>query len=313
MFSDINTKLIEIQGELRKVNKYQAQLADYEQELQTIKETMSQLHRQLELEHKDVTKLERLSLTNLFATLAGTKDEKLSKEKQELLVAQHKLTEAEKTQKEIDQAILELREKLYKLENINKEYQDLLLQKEEMIKKSSSPSAARMLELSEQEGLFKTHLIELQEAIDAGNLVKNALKEAMISLEKAGKWGTFDLLGGGFISDMAKHSHIDEAERNLHRAQRCMRQFQKELLDVKQQAYLEINISSMLKFADFFFDGFIADFMVQDKIKKASNQIEEQYNQVRGILTKLNEQYFEHKNHLESAQKEKQEIIKMAK
>jgi tetratricopeptide (TPR) repeat protein len=309
MFEEINTKLVEIQGELRKVKKYQSQLADYEKELEMITEAIAQLNRQLESEQKDVTKLERLSLTRLFATLSGTKDEKLTKEKQELVVAQHKLAEAEKTKREIDEAVLEIRNNLYTLDYANNEYQNLLLQKAEMVMNSSSPAAAKMLELSEQEGIFKTHLIELREAIDAGDLVKSALKEAMKSLESAGNWGTFDLLGGGFISDMAKHSHIDEAERNLHRAQTSMRHFQKELLDVNQQTQLEINISDMLKFADFFFDGFIADFMVQDKIKKASNQIETQYNQVREILGKLNEQYIEHKGHLERVQIEKQEII----
>lgn len=309
MFSEINAKLVEIQSELRKVTKYQAQLADYEQELETIEETISQLHRQLESEQKDVTKLEHLSLTNLLATLAGTKDEKLSKEKQELVVAQHKLAEAEKTKREIDQAMIEIRNKLFKLKSTDNEYQQLLLQKEKMIKESSSPSSLKLLELSEQEGLFKTHITELKEAIDAGNLVKSALKKAINSLGKAGGWGTVDLLGGGLISDMIKHQHIDDAERNLHRAQTCMRQFQKELLDVQQQAHFEINISGMLKFADFFFDGLIADFMVKDKINKATHEIEYQYSQVGGILAKLNKQYMEHKAQLENVQREKQEII----
>ena len=85
MFSEINVKLVEIQGELRKINKYNAQLADYEQELDTIEETITQFQRQFESEEKDVIKLERLSLTNLFATLAGTKEGKLTKEKQEMI------------------------------------------------------------------------------------------------------------------------------------------------------------------------------------------------------------------------------------
>ncbi|QOR68047.1 hypothetical protein IM538_07915 [Cytobacillus suaedae] len=309
MFSDINAKLVEIQGELRKVTKYRVQLADYEQELETIEETISQLHRQLESEQKDVIKLERVSLTNLLATLSGTKDEKLSKEKQELVVAQHKLAEAEKTKREIDDAMIEIRNKLLKLKSTDHEYQQLLLQKEEMIKKGSSPSSVKLLELGEQEGVLTNHLTELKEAIDAGNLVKSALKEGIDSLEKAGGWGTVDLLGGGLISDMIKHQHIDDAERNLHRAQTRMRQFQKELLDVQQQAHLEINVSGMLKFADFFFDGLIADFMVKDKINKATHEIEYQYKQVKDIIVKLNKQYMEHKNHLEMVEKEKQEIV----
>ncbi len=310
MFSEINAKLVEIQGELKKATKYRVQLADYEQELETIEMTISQLHRQLESEKKDVIKLERVTLTNLLATLAGTKNEKLSKEKQELIVAQHKLAEAEKTKREIDDAMIEIRNKLFTLKSTDHDYQQLLLQKEAMIKESSSPSSVKLLELSDQEGELNNHLTELKEAIDAGNLVKSALNEAIHSLGKAGGWGTVDLLGGGFISDMIKHQHIDDAERNVHRAQTRMRQFQKELLDVQQQAHIEINISGMLKFADFFFDGLIADFLVKEKINKATYDIEYQYKQVTDIIAKLNKQYMEHKSRLEVVQKEKQDIIR---
>ena len=309
MYSEINAKLVEIQDELRKINKYHAQLADYEQELETIEETITQLQRQFVSEEKDVSKLERLSLTNLFATLAGTKEGKLTKEKQEMVVAQHKLVEAEKTRIEIDHAMIETHNKLIKLEKTKSEYQQLLLQKEEMIKASESPSSAKMFELSEHEGALRSHITEFKEAIDAGNLVKSALSDVLKSLEKAGGWGTIDLFGGGLISDIAKHQHIDQAEDHLHHVQTCMRQFQKELLDVRQQAKLEINISGMLKFADFFFDGLIADFMVQDKINKSINQIENQYTKVKDILLKLNELYMENMKKLEIVQKEKQEII----
>lgn len=41
-------------------------------------------------EKKDVDKLEQLSVANLFATILGTKDDKLKKERQEYLAAKLK-------------------------------------------------------------------------------------------------------------------------------------------------------------------------------------------------------------------------------
>ncbi|MHC0036660.1 hypothetical protein [Pseudoneobacillus sp. C159] len=309
MFSEMNAKLVAIKSELRKTVKYQIQLADYEFELRTMEQTIDGLRSQFDREQMDVKKLETISLTNLFATLAGTKEEKLSKEKQELLVAQHKLSEAEKTKREIGESIQELRDKLDKIENANMEYQQLLLQKERMIKESSLPVAAKVFELMEQEGSLQANLTELKEAIDAGNLVKAALREALKSLESAGSWGTFDMFGGGTISGIKKHQHIHEAEGSLHRAQTRMRQFQKELLDLNEHAYIEIEISEMLKFADFFFDGFIVDFMVQNKINRAITQTENQYGKINKILLNLNTRYTEDMKKLEALQKEKRELI----
>jgi hypothetical protein len=87
-----------------------------------------------------------------------------------------------------------------------------------------------------------------------------------------------------------------------------MRQFQKELLDV-QETISEVNISGMLKFADFFFDGFIADFMVQGKITRSLEQTRKHFAKVNQILLKLKAQSEEIKLDLEKVQAERQGIV----
>jgi DNA repair exonuclease SbcCD ATPase subunit len=309
MFTELNTRLVEVRGELRKKEKYQLQLADYIKENEVLEERLTQLRNQFKAEQVDVEKLEGFSLTNLFATLAGTKDEKLTKEKQDLLAAQHKLEEAAKTKIEIEEAIQELNNKLDLVRNAEYEYQQLLLQKENSIMTSSSPYAREVLELSEQEGNLTSYIAELEEAKEAGERVKYALKQAIYSLEKAENWGTWDMFGGGTISGVVKHQHIDEAEKYLHQAQTRMRQFQKELLDVEETAELEVNISDMLKFADFFFDGFIADYMVQGKISRSLRQTEEHYDKVSEILIDLSEQYEKNRRELQGILEKKRGIV----
>lgn len=309
MFSEINAKLVAMHNELRKKAKFNTQLADYQKELETIEETLSELRGQFQLEKRDVEKLERMSLTNLFATIFGTKVEKLSKEKTEMTVAQHKLEEAVKTKKEIDEAINALKHNLQSLKNTENEYQQLLLQKEYMIKTSANPIAEKVFELSDREGALRANLIELDEAYAAGERVELALHDAIKSLEKAESWGTWDMLGGGTLTGVAKHQNIDKAENSLHQAQTSMRQFQKELLDIQDSAFPEVDISGMLRFADFFFDGFIADYMVQGKINKSLNQTKSYYDKINDILTKLTEQSAEKRIELEKVQNEKREIV----
>ncbi|WP_175637877.1 hypothetical protein [Metabacillus schmidteae] len=309
MFSEVNTRLIEIKGDLRKKQKYEAQIEDFQKELEVVEERIVQLETQYRSEEKDVIQLEKMTLNNLFALLSGTKDEKLSKEKQEFIAAKHRLEEANKTKSEIENSIYELKNKLYMIDDVESRYNQVLFEKEKMIKSSHSRYSDKMYELSEQEGILKAYIQELEEAITAGKNVKHDLLDAQNSLKKARDWGAFDMFGGGTISSFVKHQHLDEAEDCIHKAQTSMRYFQKELLDIHEEAHLEVDISGMLKFADFFFDGFFVDMMVQDKINDSLDQTKSQHSKVNGIVLNLTDQLDEKKKEIESIQKEKQELI----
>ena len=63
--------------------------------------------------------------------------------------------------------------------------------------------------------------------------------------------------------------------------------FQKELRDVEAIQNLQIDIGGFLTFADFFFDGLIADWLVQSKIKNARKQVADAIAQVEWILGSL--------------------------
>ena len=105
---------------------------------------------------------------------------------------------------------------------------------------------------------------EKREAIDAGYWAINSLKTARDNLNSAKNWGLLDMFGGGFFSTMLKHSKIDQARQNMEHTKYDLRNFSRELNDVNIACDLNINIGDFLSFADYFFDGFVADWMVQD-------------------------------------------------
>ena len=128
---------------------------------------------------------------------------------------------------------------------------------------------------------------EKQEAIDAGNKALRSLRKAQENLDSAKGWGIFDMLGGGFISTMFKHSKVDQAKENMEQAKYDLRNFSKELNDVNIACNLNIETGDFLSFADWFFDGFIVDWMMQDRINQASQQVEEAIRRVEDILRQL--------------------------
>lgn len=128
---------------------------------------------------------------------------------------------------------------------------------------------------------------EIREAIGAGARALSSLRAAQEKLESARKWGIVDLLGGGFVSDLFKHSRMNEAAEYMETAKRDLQRFQKELGDVQVPLELRMEVGTFLSFADFFFDGLVADYLVQTRIKEAREQVEEAIGYVEELVAEL--------------------------
>ena len=128
---------------------------------------------------------------------------------------------------------------------------------------------------------------EMNEAIQAGERALGSLKTAQSQLKSAGNWGLFDMFGGGLFSSMIKHSKMNDASGYMEEAKRDLLVFQRELKDVNVPMDLRMEVGSFLSFADFFFDGFVADYLVQSKITEAREQVEDAIRMVEKILRDL--------------------------
>lgn len=128
---------------------------------------------------------------------------------------------------------------------------------------------------------------EVREAIQAGERALSSLREAENNLESARNWGIFDMLGGGFITDMIKHSKMGNASTCMENAKYDLQIFQRELRDVYISLDMKVDVGGFLSFADFFFDGIVADYLVQSRIGEARRQVNEAISQVERVLAEL--------------------------
>ena len=125
---------------------------------------------------------------------------------------------------------------------------------------------------------------ERREAIYAGERALDSLYEAQNQLRKARNWGIYDIIGGGFLSSLIKHSKIDNARTYIERAKYDLQKFNDELKDVSYN--LDVDIGGFLTFFDLM-DSFLADVLVQSKLADASHKIDEAINKVQDILRRL--------------------------
>lgn len=128
---------------------------------------------------------------------------------------------------------------------------------------------------------------EMKEAIDAGERALISLRMAQEKLNSAGNWGLFDMFGGGLFSTIIKRSKMDDASELMETAKLDLKRFQKELKDVNVPLDMRMEVGSFLSFADFFFDGFVADYLVQSKISDAKEQVSDAIIRVEQILNEL--------------------------
>ena len=128
---------------------------------------------------------------------------------------------------------------------------------------------------------------EKREAIEAGQRALSSLRPAEENLNSAKNWGLVDMFGGGLFSTMLKHSKMDQARQNMEQAKYDLRNFSRELNDVNLACNLKINTGDFLSFADYFFDGFVVDWMVQDRINNARHQVEEAIRRTEYIINQL--------------------------
>lgn len=131
---------------------------------------------------------------------------------------------------------------------------------------------------------------EMQEAVLAGERALGSLYKVQDKLNSARGWGIFDMLGGGLVCDLMKHSKMKDAASLMEQAKQDLQIFQRELQDVCVSGNLHMEIGSFLTFADFFFDGLLADYLVQSKIADARKQTEEAIRQVERLLQDVKSQ-----------------------
>jgi len=130
-------------------------------------------------------------------------------------------------------------------------------------------------------------LREINEAIYAGQNALAAIGEAESHMGNARGLGVWDMLGGGFISGILKHSQIDAAQQYVDKAQTAMQRFQKELHDINMNIDYGVKFDGVTKAIDLLFDNFIVDALIQSRIKETQENLKQSKFQVQQALNQL--------------------------
>jgi len=312
MLKEINERLMSARKRVRSARKIESMLREAREILESELKKCAALEERCAAEKNDVDKLEGLSLAGLFHSVLGTKKERMKEEQREYLAAQLKHEESALVVEEARNEVQRLEDELSNLGNADAEYDAVIRQKQDLLVGATGAPAEQLLTLSENLADLKSDGKELQEAIRAGNSALSALQLVSSELKSAANWGTWDMFGGGMVSSMIKHSKIDTAKEHAHRAQQQLTRFREELADAGQRLKVSIEIGGFSKFADFFFDGLIADWMVQSKIREASTACSDTITLVTAALQECRRRLEETENQTEGLGAQRLKLIEEA-
>ena len=280
-------KLQQLQEQMARSKQLEAMI----KELRNQRDSLTAQVRELESikleEQADVDRLEGRSLAAFFYNVIGKMDEQLDKESQEAYAARVKYDAAARELEGVEADLRRYESELSALRGCEHRYDEVLKEKADAIKAAGGSNGEEILKLEERNAFLESQKKELQEAISAGNAALSTTQQVLTSLDSAEGWGTWDLFGGGLVANLAKHSHLDEAQGAIEQLQSQLRRFKTELADVTIQADMQVNVDGFLRFADYFFDGLFADWAVLDKINQSQSQVQNTKSQIASVLSRL--------------------------
>ncbi|MCH4083970.1 MAG: hypothetical protein LKF00_06370 [Olsenella sp.] len=131
---------------------------------------------------------------------------------------------------------------------------------------------------------------DVQAAREAGQRALASLREAEKSLDSARNWGFVDILGGGLITSLVKHSRMDDASEAIDRAQTDLEVFARALRGVSGVMGVRLERDGVLEAFDVLLDNSISDLFVQSHIEDARGQVRAAISRVTAILAELGQQ-----------------------
>jgi DNA repair exonuclease SbcCD ATPase subunit len=276
-FGDIEERLTAAAQAVREREVTSQRQAELRARQADLEGALSELRDKASAERKDVERLEGMSLARVLASLAGSRDERLSRESAEADAARYRVAEAESRLDAVRGELVAVEDRLAALESAPRVYTAVLGEKERYLTGSGDRRGEALLALADERGRLTAELNETDEAIRAADAAAAALSEVQEVLRSASGWSTYDTwFGGGMIASSIKHDRIDEAAQAAAVADQRLAMLRLELADIAGPGLstaAQLALGGGTRFADVWLDNFFTDLAVADRIGRPSSRL----------------------------------------
>ena len=263
-------------------------------------------------EERDVERLEGMSFSRVFASLRGSRDDALARERAEADAARYRTSDAESRLAAVRGELASVDGRLSQLATAPAEYADALNEKETFLVHSTDPRGHRLMELADERGRLSAAVGEMQAALQAAQAADQALAQVQDRLGSASNWSTYDIVfGGGMIGNAVKHQRMDEAAQAAAEADRRLATLRTDLthMSAVDPTAPGLQVSSGLRFVDIFFNNIFTDLAVAHQIGQAQANVSQAVQFVAEVRDRLNDQIAHAQAQLASADAERHQVL----
>ena len=109
------------------------------------------------------------------------------------------------------------------------------------------------------------------------------------NFKSARNWSLIDIFGGGMLTDVIKHIKLNSASEKMNGISWKLNELQQVLGNIQIPVDYRMQLGGFSTFADFVFDGAIADIYMSSKIFKSLDTVRDLKNKLIILKERLNQ------------------------
>ena len=304
---DYDAALAELREKIRRKKKAQNLLAHFSEDAARLNSVMEDRKKEYEQEQQESDDLQSATLTLLFYSLLGMKEDKLSKEESEALAAK---AAYETAKAELDHVLnrqVELRAEIRSLGNCERYYEEMLAEKKAWLLANKEAVNAEVEALEAEKAAIMADSKELKEAMESGQYALRVARSIIAALQSAQLLSIKDTMpsgrGGRSIGASVRDDEIDVKKRNalvrlnnsVQSLDKYLQDFAAELKDVSdipmEYQLPTTRFGSTLMFIDRWVDDLISEIVVDAKLNAMEKQMRPLLDAITPIVAGLEQEY----------------------
>jgi hypothetical protein len=271
--------------------------------------TLKELGEVLEKEHKDVKRLEKLSVKGIFHEFLGDKKKQLEIERQEYLDAVLRYNECVKFIEllEFEKGVLE--EKLTKEKEVNENLDKLLKVREQQLMRTNTSTGRKLLKIEKQIDQKLALRRELNEAIILGTKILKKLNSMIRLLSQNQAWGHDENIFGTI--NHFSSNNIDKALKTGLEVRQLLLAYEDELRDIygKRKFRLAATMNTIVNFTANFRGSLLSDWIVAEKIHNTFHNTVGFRDQMQRINASLQQELKNTDEEIEQLNEAKKKVV----
>ena len=284
MYREQEDEILRLQEKLDGENQMKMELGKWNARYTETAEQARELDAECRRLQEEIGQLQGRSLKALAYRLLFKRKKALNIKREEEAQLAEQFEEARSRQKEQEEKIRFYENELFKLKGVKRRLEQLEKERIEDYKNRTGTQDEDFLCLEKEIQATREEANRFQEVLHSARAAYEVAGEVMRYIDGAEQSGRLDLYGGGFWATLDKHEHLNMAQSRLEDLQIQVSHFKGELADISLPEDIQINVDGFLKFADYFFDGAVSDFLVIRRIKKISVPVMQFRRKMEGIL-----------------------------